>query len=142
MRLRYLCATILTLAVLATASFDFAGCGGGDESYAEVIRGLKRAAMSNAGYDAVSRASGMSRAERASLESFCNATQRMLVAGEGRKIAETRYYISRISTDAEASLDFPSTDAVDAAVAKLNGLFGLRSFDGHSARPFARACFH
>jgi hypothetical protein len=127
---------------LLSAGIVLAGCGGGgDESYDDVLHGLKHAATAGESYDAVSRAEGLKPVERTSLEAFCETTHVLLLNREAWKARQGPYLVSRIKTLAERLLPFVSTGPVNTAVDRYRDLFGLDSFEPADVHRYMQACY-
>lgn len=137
--------TLLILMATLLIGVTAAGCGGpeagGDEAYEEVLRGLKKAALSSRAYNAVGRAEGLKPTLRASLDAFCETNREMLQNQEAWKATKTGYYVVRIKLRAERELPFISTAPVGAAVSKFRDLLGLDSFNPAVVRRYAKACY-
>lgn len=139
---------ILALMLLVGGTAGAAGCGSGDstngagnEAYEEILHGLKKAALSNARYAAVSRAEVLKPTLRASIDAFCETNREMLENKEAWKVAQVGYYVVRIKLRAERNLPYVSTAPVSSAVGKYQKLYDLASFDPESVRRYAKACY-
>lgn len=131
---------------LLTVAALIGGCGSGDsagnESYGEILHGLKKAAATHRrGYDAIGRAEGLKPALRASLDAFCEVNREMIMNEEAWKVVEGGYYLSRIKRRAERELPFVSTGPVNVAVKRYKGLFGLTSFEPKAVYRYDKACY-
>lgn len=142
----YLTGIVGALPLLVSAVL-LCGCGGGGEmdggeSYAEILHGLRKAALSHHSYSAVGRAEDLKPTLRASIDAFCEVNREMLTNKEAWKAAQGGYYIDRIKLRAERELPFVSTAPVNAAVNEYKGLFELTSFDADAVRSYDKACYH
>ena len=133
-----------TLALCLLAVALISSCGSGDdggESYVSILHGLKKAALSDGRYDAVSRAEDLGPVQKASLDAFCETNREMLENQEAWKASQAGYYVVRIKLRAERELPFVSTAQVNTAVNDYRELFGLTSFDPADVRRYARPCY-
>jgi hypothetical protein len=123
--------------------FLLAGCGGSSEgeSYGTILRGLKQAAGSHSGYDAIERAKELKPVQRASIDAFCETNHILVYNHEAWKASDTLYYVIRIREKAEINLPFVSTHPVKVAVGQYSKLFGLGSFEPADVRSYAKACY-
>lgn len=143
MKLSHALPTVAVAVALTTIGIAAGGCGGGGgESYGEVLRGLKRAAISNGSFDVVPHAKDLNVTERTSVEAFCEVLRQMMLNDETAKASETGYFVSRIEGTAEDWLGFVSTKPVAAAVGRMRSLYDLASFNLDSIRRYAHACYH
>ena len=143
--MRFLAAIALLIALGVAA-----GCGGGnggDESSAEsqtydqVLKGFKRAALANKTYGAVRRAKALNAGERDAIDTFCFFAKVVIVDFETEKLAKPSYVIGRITTHAEQDASFASLDSTRTAVAKLLDEFEPATFDPRLMRQYSKACY-
>ncbi len=132
---------LFSLAVAIAACGSGTAAGESSETYGDVLKATRGAALAGRPYEAIKRAEELRPALRASLDSFCVVNRDLLINKEAWKAANAGYYLSRIKAKAEAELPFVSTRPVSEAVDRYRGLFGLDSFTPDKVRRYDLACY-
>jgi hypothetical protein len=130
----------LALVVAALGGCGSGGDASGGQSYEELLRGLKRAAVAHRGYHAVTRARALEAPERAVIVAFCKFTSQVVLGHEAAKLAEHAYIYSRIRTRSELEAEGHQLSAVSAAANELRSAIDLTTLDAKSIRDYRRAC--
>jgi hypothetical protein len=132
---------LLSLAIAISACGSGAAAGESGETYGDVLRATRSAALAGRPYEAIKRAEELKPALRASIDSFCVVNRDLLINKEAWKAAEVGYYLRRIKVKAEGELPFVSTRPVNEAVDRYRALFGLDSFTPDEVRRYDLACY-
>jgi len=112
------------------------GCSG--ESYDDVLRGLRSAAMSKATYNALRHAEDLDATDKAVVNAFCSvATQ---LANNGESLSEQQFF-DRVKARTQIKLGQFDVNPVNAAVGKLRATYDLAQINGGAARLYVQACF-
>jgi hypothetical protein len=147
-----------TLAILVTS----AGCGSEGENaasgsgtqssepavtYSELLTGLKRAALADKGYKGTRRGNALPAPEESVLDAFCEVTWKLKVNGEFDALTDPNLisFPKRIQNFAETKLSTAPGSKEDreqaAALAQLDSVVDLDSFDVDLTNRYKRACY-
>jgi hypothetical protein len=122
------------------------GCGGEDtteghaQSYAALLAGLERAALTGETYGALRRAANLNPPERAVIDAFCETAWQLEANGETAKLEDDAYIVERIEYLAEYDL-VEVRGAVRTAVGSLHTALDLPAIDRELNRRYKRACY-
>ncbi|HEX2096443.1 MAG TPA: hypothetical protein VHF50_03645 [Solirubrobacterales bacterium] len=155
-QLRALLCTAAALALLAApgcgedADGDRPAAGEASRAYAELLRGLRKAALADRRYGALRRAEDLSGAERAVVLAFCGTAWGVVINSEEETLAERPFIVARIRRTAEFELtgnDYsaaaraPYVAPVRAAIEELDEVVGLGEIDEPTNRRYKKACY-
>jgi hypothetical protein len=127
------------------------GSGGGDasgntanpsynQSYSEVLHGMRIAAFARRTYDARGRAEGLEPGKRAVIRSFCDFSRGVTAGNEAWKLPKHLYVAHRIRSIAAYKLNPTYLAELGPAMSDLDAVVHLRTLTGKRVRGYARAC--
>lgn len=147
----------LVAAAVALAATAVAGCGGGSASgngggsensqtYGEVLKDLKKAALAKTTYNAVRHAEGLDEVDKTAIAALCDFAWQIGANREAAKLSEHEYIDARIRLDIETKLEGEKNDAtpaeIKAAMEKIRSVVDLPSLDGDLTNRYSKACTH
>jgi hypothetical protein len=122
------------------------GGGGSSQSYEEVLRDLKKAALAKTSYNAVRHAEDLEEVDESAVNSFCEFAWQIGANREGAKLSEHEYIVARIRLDIENELGIEEGESdatpaeIKAAMEKLRSVVDLPSLNGDLTNRYSKAC--
>jgi hypothetical protein len=113
-----------------------------ESPYVEVLLGFRRAAESNATYDAYGYfESDYSASQRAAVDGFCLVVNEVQTSSEREALSDPGYFTRRVVIAARPEAETASMASVRRAIAKLQAVIEPEALRPSLVKGYAKACY-
>jgi hypothetical protein len=139
---------LLAMAV-ALFALTISGCGDSEDAtgeepsqaYAEILAGMKQAAVADATFSASRKALDLSVPEREVIRAFCETAWQLEINSEGERLKTDAYLIDRVRGLAEYELNGKFREEIGVAMAELREDLDLVAIDPQLNHKYKKACY-